>query len=232
MLYQHWVNEHLPNSMELLFPYGQIICASSHEGGNIFVHTFLYPEMGTSLLHPRNPKTVDVAETMWAGGTAVRVRLVMWTRFWPSNLTPKYFGAFAVPMRECGVMWFQCWEDCCGSCACDRPEQRARVGGGGAFAIFGDEGDLHCGRSDGMFGIESSANGTCWQIHRRYQREESGLLPRILAWATACMSCNLFRRRPRGKKQFWRQNRSLDLVSMPDRLPCGYLEWDKIWNDK
>lgn len=176
--------------------------------GTMFVGTFLYPGVGTSLLCSRNRKIVGVAGIAWARGMPVGMSLVMQTRFWPSKEPLKQCGAFMVQGWQ-GLIQLQFWRDHCGFYTDNRlqrgPEQDV-------LAFLGQRWWRHELRlNDGMLGMESSTRGTGWQVDCGYDREKSDLTPRILAWGAERLSCNLFRRL-QGKKQFWRQNRSLDLV--------------------
>lgn len=61
------------NSMELLSPYGQTICASSHEGRDrVYWHISL-SRRGNNLLCWRSRETVGVAGTAWASDVPVMI---------------------------------------------------------------------------------------------------------------------------------------------------------------
>lgn len=94
------------------------------------------------------------------------------------------------------------WKGPCGFSTDNRPQRRQEQD---VFTVLGWRWwRLAPWLSDGMLGTESSTRGTGWQVDHGYDREESGLTPRILAWAAEGMSCNAFRRL-QGKEQSWRQ---------------------------
>lgn len=181
--------------------------------GTLFTGTCLCPGVGTTCCVEGVVRQSVRQEQHEPAICPLWLTVVMWTRFWPSKLSSKYLGAFTT---TCRVLWqgmSSLWKDHEGFCTDTRQTtEGTRAGSRDAVTVLGWRWwRLALWLSDGILGTESSTRGTGWHVSGGYDTEESGLIPRILAWAAEGKSCNLFRRL-QGKEQFWRQNRSLDLV--------------------